>query len=69
MTDGQSFKKLRRSTDDRVFAGVCGGIARYFDLDPVLIRIGFVVAALGFGTGFLLYLVCIFVMPNDDSGR
>ncbi|MSR76363.1 MAG: PspC domain-containing protein, partial [Candidatus Ryanbacteria bacterium] len=36
-------RKLHRSADDRILAGVCGGIAEYFDIDPVLVRIAFVV--------------------------
>src|SRR2546428_8842047 len=46
---------LRRSRDDRVIAGVCGGLGRYLGVDPVLLRVAFVVLALGGGAGFLIY--------------
>lgn len=57
--------RLTRS-DDRVLAGVCGGIADYFDLDPVLIRVAYVLLSLvsaGF-PGILLYIILWVVMPE-----
>lgn len=56
-------KKLYRSRNQKIVAGVCGGIAEYFDLDPIFVRIFFVFAAFGWGGGFLLYIVLWFVMP------
>lgn len=53
---------LERSTD-RVIAGVCGGLARHFDVDPVIIRLAFVVAAIAGGAGILAYVVLWIVMP------
>lgn len=60
-------KRLHRS-NDAIFAGVCGGIAEYFDLDPTLIRIltVFIVLA-GLGLPILAYLVAIMVMPKQDE--
>ncbi|MEQ8358399.1 MAG: PspC domain-containing protein [Cytophagales bacterium] len=59
-------KRLTRSRGDRIIAGVCGGLAKYFGLDPVLIRVIFLIALLGFGTGLLPYLVLWIVMPNEN---
>ena len=59
-------KRLLRSRDDRVLAGVAGGIANYLDIDPTLVRVGFVVAALFGGLGIAAYLILAVVTPNDD---
>jgi phage shock protein PspC (stress-responsive transcriptional regulator) len=60
-------KRLLRSRDDRVLAGVAGGIANYLDFDPTLVRVGFVVAALFGGLGVAAYLILAVVTPNDDG--
>ncbi|MGM9563896.1 MAG: PspC domain-containing protein [Faecousia sp.] len=58
-------KKLYRSNVNKMVAGVCGGIAEYFDLDPTLIRLGWVVfCALG-GSGILAYLIAAIVIPPN----
>lgn len=57
-------KKLYRSDRNKVFAGVCGGLGEYFNIDPVILRVIMVVAIFGFGTGFLLYLVAWLIMPK-----
>jgi phage shock protein C len=60
-------KRLTRSRTDRVFAGVCGGLAVYFGVDVVLIRIAYVALTLiSAGTGIPLYLVAWIVMPLED---
>ena len=59
--------RLKKSTHDRVIAGVCGGIAEYFDMDPTLVRAGYVllsVLSTGF-PGLLVYIVLAFVMPEN----
>ncbi len=56
-------KKLQRSADKKIF-GVCGGLGEYFDIDPTIVRLIFLVALIVFGTGFLLYLVLALVMPK-----
>ncbi len=59
-------RPLTRSHDDRMIAGVCSGIAHYFDVDPTLVRVGYVlfsVLSAGF-PGLLVYLVLWFVMPD-----
>jgi phage shock protein PspC (stress-responsive transcriptional regulator) len=60
-------KELHRSREDRMIAGVCGGLGRYFDLNPVFFRVGFVVLALLGGSGILVYGAAALVIP--DEGR
>ena len=62
-------RRLRRSRDERVIAGVCGGLARHLGVDPVLIRIAFVVLALAGGGGLLLYVVSWVLMPEEKPGE
>lgn len=57
-------KKLYRSNDNKIIAGVCGGIAEFFSLDPTLVRLGLVVfCALG-GSGILAYIIATIIMPK-----
>lgn len=63
----QPIKKLYRSKTNRVVAGVAGGIGEYFNVDPVLIRIIFVALALINGLGVLIYLVFLFIVPNEQE--
>lgn len=58
-------KKLYRSRRDRVFAGVCGGIGEYFDIDSSLVRILWVLLILGAGTGLLAYIICTIIIPES----
>jgi phage shock protein C len=59
---------LRRSRDDRVIAGVCGGLGRYFGIDPVILRLVFVVLLLAGGSGILLYGVGWLAIPEERPG-
>ncbi|MFZ4740656.1 MAG: PspC domain-containing protein [Bacteroidales bacterium] len=59
-------KRLLRSNVNRVIAGVCGGVAEYFVIDPVLVRILFVLTAI-FGAGFIVYLVLWIMMPETPQ--
>lgn len=66
-------KKLYRSRDDKVIAGVCGGIADYFEIDTALVRIIWVIITLMGGAGIIAYIICAFVFPegsrlNDEIG-
>ncbi len=56
-------KKLTKGSD-RMLAGVCSGIAEYFDMDPTLIRILFVLFALFAGSGILLYIILAIIVPS-----
>lgn len=59
-------KKLYRSMDNKIF-GVCGGIAEYFDLDPTIIRLLWVVATLFTAAfpGVLAYIICALIIPKQ----
>ena len=57
-------KSLRRSKEHRIVAGVCGGIAEYFETDPVLVRLIFLAISLMAGSGIVLYLLLIVVIPE-----
>ncbi len=59
-------KKLRRSTTDKLIAGVCGGFGKYFDIDPVVIRVVWALCCALLGTGLLAYIVCAIVIPSED---
>ena len=61
-------KKLYRSQTDKMIAGVCGGLGRYFGIDTTLIRLLFALAVVvGFGGGFLVYLVMMIVVPLEPA--
>ena len=60
----QARKRLMRSWSDRKIAGVCGGLAEYFDLDPTLLRVVWVLLVLCAGTGLLAYIVMWIVVPS-----
>ncbi|MBR1644771.1 MAG: PspC domain-containing protein [Bacteroidales bacterium] len=58
-------KRLTRSRRDKKIAGVCGGIGRYFGIDPTLVRIIFLVLLLVYGGGLMVYLVCWLLMGEE----
>ncbi|HOZ60162.1 MAG TPA: PspC domain-containing protein [Nakamurella multipartita] len=58
-------RRVRRSRRDRVLGGVCGGLARYLNVDPVLLRIAAVALALSGGVGVLVYLIAWIVIPEQ----
>lgn len=60
-------KRLTRSTTDRQVAGVAGGLAEYFKIDPTLVRVLFVLFTLMGGPGVLVYIVLWLVMPEDKD--
>ena len=66
----QPYKRLYRSRKDRMIAGVCGGLGQYFEMDPVWVRLLFILFFIGLGTGFLAYLIMWIIVPNApiDSG-
>ena len=59
-------KKLYRSSENKIFAGVIGGLGEYFDIDPVLLRVLwiFFVFFAGFIPGVIAYLIAMFVVPS-----
>ena len=58
-------KRLYRSTSDRQLAGVCGGIAKYLNLDPTVIRILWVIITLFGFAGLIAYIACVFIIPEE----
>lgn len=60
-------KKFYLSQTDKKIGGVCGGLAEYFDIDPLLVRIGFLVLVLGFGTGILAYIIVWLLAPKGQA--
>lgn len=60
-------KRLYRSKTNRVISGICGGLAEYFDIDPTIVRLVFVLLALFSGVGIILYIIGIFVIPEENS--
>jgi phage shock protein C len=59
------YKRLYRSKRDRILGGVCAGIGDYFNIDPVLVRVAWVVAFFAAGVGFLAYLIAWIIVPED----
>jgi phage shock protein C len=59
-----STQRLYRSRINKVFAGVCGGMAEYFDVDPVIVRIIFVLLVFFGGSGIFLYIAAIIIIPQ-----
>ena len=62
-----SENKLVRSQSDRMFFGVAAGIAEYVNLDPVIVRLIFVLLALSGGPGILIYIIMAIIMPEGNT--
>jgi phage shock protein C len=58
--------KIKRSRDDRMLGGVCGGIAKHFDLDPVIVRIATIALVCAVGAGAVAYVAAWVLMPLED---
>ncbi|MFA5127971.1 MAG: PspC domain-containing protein [Patescibacteria group bacterium] len=65
--EGKSSRRLYRNPDDMIIAGVCSGLAAYFGIDPVYVRIIFIVLLFANGIGLLAYLVLWLVMPTAET--
>ncbi|MGH3443115.1 MAG: PspC domain-containing protein [Nitriliruptorales bacterium] len=63
MTDG---RRLTRSETDKMIAGVAGGLAQYFNIDPTLVRVAFVLLAVFGGSGLIVYLVMWLIVPAES---
>jgi phage shock protein C len=68
-TPVRSGKKLMRSRTNCKIAGVCGGLGEYFDVDPTLIRLVWLVLLFFAGTGLLAYVIAWIVMPEEPLGE
>ena len=60
-------KRLCKSSTDRAICGVCGGIAQYFQIDSIIIRLLMALFCLAFGSGILFYIVAAIVMPSEEQ--
>ncbi|HSX15276.1 MAG TPA: PspC domain-containing protein [Candidatus Saccharimonadales bacterium] len=60
-------KRLYRSTTDKMIAGVCGGLAEYFGIDPVIVRVAAVVLLLAGSAGFWAYVILWIVVPKNPG--
>lgn len=61
-------KRLYRSATDKKISGVCGGFAEYLNVDPVVIRLLWVLVSLfSAGIGIIMYIACVLVIPVDDG--
>ena len=63
----KKIKRLYRSKKEKVLGGVCGGIAEYFNIDPILIRLLWILALFGAGFGILAYLIALIIIPLDPN--
>lgn len=59
-------KKLYKSNVEKKICGVCGGIAEYFNLDPTIVRLIFVILGLWSGAGVIFYIIAALLMPNEE---
>jgi phage shock protein PspC (stress-responsive transcriptional regulator) len=62
-------KRLYRSNEHRIIGGVSGGLGEYLDIDPVLIRIGFVVTVFAGGAGILAYIIAWIIIPEQPRDK
>jgi len=60
-------KKLYKSRTDVKIDGVCAGVANYLNVDPTVIRLIWLLVALAGGSGVLLYLICMFIIPREPD--
>ena len=58
-------KRLYKSSTDKKVCGVCGGIANYFDVDPTVIRLIWVIFTLAGGCGLIAYIIAAIIMPDE----
>ena len=60
-------KRLYKSNENKMVDGVCGGIAEYFDIDPTLVRIGWILFCAAGGSGFVAYLIAALIIPRKPE--
>ncbi|MDQ3110426.1 MAG: PspC domain-containing protein [Bacteroidota bacterium] len=66
-TDKTRRRRLYRDTDDKIVGGVCSGLGYYFNVDPIWIRLAFVVVFFLFGTGVLFYILLLIIIPKAET--
>jgi len=62
-------KRLYRSAKGKLLGGVCGGIAEYFNIDPVIIRLLWVLFVLAYGVGILFYIIAWIIIPRNPKHK
>ena len=65
--DKMNNKKLYRSLADKKLCGVCGGLGEYFEVDPTLIRLLWVIFTFMGGAGLLAYIICAIIVPQQNQ--
>ena len=60
-------KRLYKDHTDHTLCGVCSGIAKYFDIDPTVVRLALVLFCLLGGSGILAYIICAIVIPDEPG--
>lgn len=63
----EKIRKLYRSRDSRIIAGVCGGLAEHLGIDPLLVRLFFVLLIFANGIGLFLYLILFLLVPPESK--
>ena len=63
----EEIKKIYRSSEDKMLAGVCGGIAEHFHVDATLIRLAWVIFVVMGGSGLLAYIICAIIIPKKPE--
>jgi phage shock protein PspC (stress-responsive transcriptional regulator) len=61
------YRRMYRDPDNRILGGVCSGISAYWRIDPIILRILFVIAFLGYGTGLIIYIILWVVLPEAKT--
>jgi len=62
-------KRLYRSGKEKILGGVCGGIAEYFNVDPTIIRIIWILIVLGYGAGIIAYIIAWIIIPKNPKHK
>ena len=60
-------KRLYKSNENRMIGGVCGGIAEYFNIDPTLVRLGWVLFCALVGSGIIAYIIAAIIIPRKPQ--
>jgi phage shock protein C len=60
-------KRLYRSAKEKILGGVCGGVGEYFNIDPVIIRLLWVLACFVWGFGIILYIIAWIIIPRNPN--
>lgn len=60
-------KRLYKSNKNKMINGVCGGLAEYFDIDPTLIRLGWVIFCAMGGSGIIAYIIAAIIIPRNPE--